>query len=70
MYFTQQLYKNSDTSPTQTSCKDESVILLKTILKRANIEKSKATEEEARQHYSKEELVRIGKNSPLFKYAL
>lgn len=46
------------------------VILLETLLKRANVEKSKITEEEVRQRYSEEDLVRMGENSPLFKYAL
>ncbi|ESU10106.1 hypothetical protein FGSG_03161 [Fusarium graminearum PH-1] len=46
------------------------VVLLETLLKRGNAKKAKMTEQEIRQRYSEEELVRMGEKSPLFKYAL
>ncbi|RKL19719.1 hypothetical protein BFJ68_g3198 [Fusarium oxysporum] len=46
------------------------VLLLETLLKRGNAKKAKMTEEEVRQRYTDEDLIRMGEKSPLFKYAL
>ncbi|QGI77157.1 unnamed protein product [Fusarium fujikuroi] len=46
------------------------VLLLETLLKRGNAKKAKMTEEEIRQRYTDDDLVRMGEKSPLFKYAL
>ncbi|KAG4252881.1 hypothetical protein FPRO03_08330 [Fusarium proliferatum] len=43
------------------------VLLLETLLKRGNAKKAKMTEEEIRQRYTDDDLVRMGEKSPLFK---